>query len=390
MPPEATSGVPEDTDIAVAGGGPVGSTLALALRAAGRRATLIERRPHGTPPAAGFRPIALSHASRLILERVGVWSLLSPTPIETIRVTQSGAPGRVVLEAADAGVPALGYVVAYADLDAAFGKRVGQAGVSLREGAEIVSTHTNFAGASLQILQDGRTRACATRCVVHAEGSPAPAQDSRPAHAALTARVTLRGAGPRTAYEHFSAQGPLALLPLAGDHALVWSASPEAALELAALPDADFLEALARTFGPTIGVPTQVGARSVHPVVQQVRAARVEPRCVFIGNAAQTLHPVAGQGLNLGLRDAWDLAELWRASGEADPGAHEVLARFAARRRLDASAAIALTNALVSGFAIDLPGAVWLRGAAMAALDLLPPARRFFARRMIFGSSAIP
>lgn len=390
MPTEAASGTIEDTDIVVAGGGPVGCTLALALQDAGRRVTLIERRPRGTPPAAGFRPIALSHASRLILERVGVWPLLSPAPIETIRVTQAGAPGRVVLDAADAGVPALGYVLAYADLDAALGTRVAQAGVDLRAGAEIVSTHTDPAGASLQVLQDGATRGCVTRCVVHAEGSPAPEHAPRPAHAALTARVTLRGAGPQTAYERFSAQGPLALLPLAGDHALVWSASPEAAQDLAALSDADFLEALARAFGPGVGVPAQVGARSVHPVVQQVRAARVEPRCVYIGNAAQTLHPVAGQGLNLGLRDAWDLAGLWRTLDDADPGAHEVLARFSARRRLDASATIALTNALVTGFAIDLPGAAWLRGAAMAALDLLPPARRFFARRMIFGSSAIP
>ena len=390
MPAEAASGTLEDTDIVVAGGGPVGCTLALALQDAGRRVTLIERRARGTPPAAGFRPIALSHASRLILERVGVWPLLSPAPIETIRVTQAGAPGRVVLDAADAGVPALGYVLAYADLDAALGTRVAQAGVDLRAGAEIVSTHTDPAGASLQVLQDGATRGCVARCVVHAEGSPAPEHASPPAHAALTARVTLRGAGPQTAYERFSAQGPLALLPLAGDHALVWSTSPEAAQDLAALSDADFLEALARAFGPGVGVPAQVGARSVHPVVQQVRAARVEPRCVYIGNAAQTLHPVAGQGLNLGLRDAWDLAGLWRTLEDADPGAHEVLARFSARRRLDASATIALTNALVSGFAIDLPGAAWLRGAAMAVLDVLPPARRFFARRMIFGSSAIP
>jgi len=379
-----------DAQVVIAGGGPVGSTLALALHAAGLRPILLERRPRGAPPAAGFRPIALSHASRLILERVGVWPLLSPTPIETIRVTQAGAPGRVVLEAHEAGVPALGYVLAYADLDAALGERVRHSGVVLHAGAEFDSARTETDRVRVQYVQDGVARHCEARCIAHAEGSGAPESDFDEGDTALVARVTLRDAGPHTAFERFSAQGPLALLPLADAHALVWSTAPDTARALAAASDAAFLDALAGALGPTIGAPVQVGARGVHPVHRHVRATRVGHRRVYIGNAAQTLHPVAGQGLNLGLRDAWDLADTWRRAGQEDPGARDVLARFAARRRVDTRATIALTDALVHGFALDLPGAAWLRGAAMTLLDVLPPARRFFARRMIFGSSAIP
>jgi len=114
----------------------------------------------------------------------------------------------------------------------------------------------------------------------------------------------------------------------------------------------------------------------------------VEPRAVYIGNAAQTLHPVAGQGLNLGLRDAWDLAQVLRAA--EDPGDEAVLARFAALRRADAAATIGVTELLARGFAGRNPLARALRGVALTGLDLLPPARRFFARRMIFGPSALP
>ncbi|MDA0226257.1 MAG: FAD-dependent monooxygenase, partial [Proteobacteria bacterium] len=290
---------------------------------------------------------------------------------------------------------ALGYVVAYADLDAALGERVRQSGVALHEGAEFDTAEFDTAQAEsghvrVHYVQGGVARHCDARCIAHAEGSGPPEPDSDEGDTAFVARVTLRDADPRTAFERFSAQGPLALLPLADSHALVWSAGPDSARALAAASDAAFLEALAAALGPTIGAPVQVGARSVHPVRRHVRATRVEHRRVFVGNAAQTLHPVAGQGLNLGLRDAWDLADTWRSIGHEDPGAREVLAGFAARRQVDAKTAIALTDALVQGFALDLPGAAWLRGAAMALLDVLPPARRFFARRMIFGSSAIP
>ena len=151
---------------------------------------------------------------------------------------------------------------------------------------------------------------------------------------------------------------------------------------------ADFLDQLSRAMGRRIGRPLGVEGRAVHPLSLRVRDSRVGAREVFIGNAAQTLHPVAGQGLNLGLRDAWELAGLLQSA--EDPGDPAVLGHFAARRRLDASATIRVTDLLARGFLGSNPAASTVRGLALTALDTLPPARRFFARRMIYGPSALP
>jgi 2-octaprenyl-6-methoxyphenol hydroxylase len=142
------------------------------------------------------------------------------------------------------------------------------------------------------------------------------------------------------------------------------------------------------TIGRRVGALRAAAPRTLQPLALRVRPSRIEPRQVYIGNAAQTLHPVAGQGLNLGMRDAWDLAEHWRSA--ADPGAAETLHAFAALRRLDARATIGVTDALLRVFGGSHPLLRAGRCIALTALDVLPPARRFFARRMIFGPSAIP
>src|SRR6185503_14649228 len=175
-------------------------------------------------------------------------------------------------------------------------------------------------------------------------------------------------------------EGPLALLPFDGRYAVVWSVRPERAARLAAAPDEEFLSSLAACAGTAPGRP-----RALLPLSLKVRAARVEGSDVYIGNAAQTLHPVAGQGLNLGLRDAWDLAATLAAG--PGPGA---LARYARRRALDAQATIRVTDALAAGFTGARGPLRALRGAALTALDIFPAPRRFFARRMIFGASALP
>jgi 2-octaprenyl-6-methoxyphenol hydroxylase len=154
------------------------------------------------------------------------------------------------------------------------------------------------------------------------------------------------------------------------------------------MPEKDFLVELAAAAGSRPGRPVGCAARSVQPLSLRVNAARVGEREIFIGNAAQTLHPVAGQGLNLGLRDAWELAETLRDA--ADPGDAATLARYAARRRFDAAATIRVTDFLASAFVGSNRVLHAARGAALMALDVFPPARRFFARRMIYGPSALP
>jgi 2-octaprenyl-6-methoxyphenol hydroxylase len=223
---------------------------------------------------------------------------------------------------------------------------------------------------------------------VHAEGTDARTRERRYGHEALVARVSCEPPSAAVAFERFTAEGPLALLPLAGDWAVVSAQPAERAAALLAAAPREFLDALQRAFGERAGRFLAVHERLRAPLALRVRRSRVEGRAVYVGNAAQTLHPVAGQGLNLGLRDAWDLAQVLHAA--EDPGDAAVLARFAALRRTDAAATIGVTELLARGFLGGNALARALRGIALTSLDLVPPARRFFARRMIFGPSALP
>lgn len=344
-------------EIQILGAGPVGCVLALALQGSRHRVRLVDPLPAA---GASTRPIALSQASRLILERVGAWGGFDATPILSIHVSQAGAFGRTRMDAADAGVPALGYVTDYAALLGALRARV-------------------------DVMREAAANA---RCTVHAEGSAGESRERRYGHDAVVARVTADAPSAGTAYERFTAHGPLALLPFAGAWALVWSALPAHAAELMAAAPQEFLAQLQRAFGDRAGRFSALHERARVPLALRLRGTRVAGREVFVGNAAQTLHPVAGQGLNLGLRDAWDLAQALQDA--EDPGDARVLARYGTRRRLDAAATIGVTEVLARGFTGSNPLARAARGALLTGLDLLPPARRFFARRMMFGPSALP
>jgi 2-octaprenyl-6-methoxyphenol hydroxylase len=360
MPPE----------VAIRGAGPAGCTLALLLHAAGRALKLYERRPRGAPPGAP-RPIALSFASRLILERAGLWRSLATTPIENIRVSQAGGLGRMHIAARDAGVPALGYVIDYAALAAALTAQVEAAGIEVEYGSE-----------------PDAAVAPTVRLVVHAEGVAGEGPEKRYPQDAVLALIGVEPRAGSTAFERFTRDGPLALLPLEGRFAAVWGTSVARAQQLVAASAPEFLDALQQTFGARAGRFVSVEGRAAVPLALRVREARIGDRTVYVGNAAQTLHPVAGQGLNLGLRDVWDLAQAVRAAPDA--GDAEVLRNYAARRRLDAFATIRLTDLLASLFLGANPVAGAARGLAMIALDACTPARRFFARRMIYGASALP
>ena len=353
--------LPLRVDVLVRGAGPVGCALALALRGSPLRMALLDPSALTKGFQPSFHPLALSHGSRLILERLGVWHGLQVTPIAQVLVTQAGAFGRTRLDAAEAGVPALGYVTDYASLVAAM-----RAPLADRLVAEEVPA----------------------RCVVHAEGAAGDAVEKPYRQSALVALIETAPPPRAVAFERFTPEGPLALLPCAGRYALIWTASPARAAELASADEQHFLAALARAAGSAIGAPVAVAQRNVRPLFLRVRPTRVAPRAVYIGNAAQTLHPVAGQGLNLGLRDAWQLARL--LADAPDPGDRQLLARYAALRRLDARATIGMTHWLAAGFIGSSRPLRAARGVALSLLDVLPGPRRFFARRMIYGPSAAP
>ena len=352
-------------EVVIRGAGPAGCVLALLLQQAGRSVVLHQRQeasPGTRRPA--FRPLALSHASRLILERVGAWRALAPTPITTVHVSQQGGFGRTRMTAADAGVPALGYVLDYGPLQDALLALVAERNIPAESAPA-----------------DGPL-------TVHAEGTSEDVAKKDYGQEAVIALVTTRPAAEGTAWERFTPEGPLALLPLGGRYGVIWGAHPARARELCEASPAAFLAALSQAFGRRAGEFVAAGERSRVPLALRVRPRRVGERVAFIGNAAQTLHPVAGQGLNLALRDAWDLAQVLHDA--ADPGDARVMQRFAALRRLDAAATVRVTDFLAGAFLGADPLGALMRGFALTALDICLPARRFFARRMIYGASAMP
>jgi 2-octaprenyl-6-methoxyphenol hydroxylase len=375
-------------DVAVIGGGPVGCACALALRAAGLSVLLLEA---GQGRSGDRRSIALSHGSRLILERLGAWNALTAAaPIESIHVSQQGGFGRALLTACEAGLPALGYVVPYAGLYAALSQRLADsADVQLRRGTEALEAEDVQDGVRIACRTDGSAWQARARVAVLADGgglarTAATQRERDYAQCAVVADVQSDHAPGSRAYERFTPRGPIALLPSHAGFALVWTTTPDEAQGLSALADADFLLALQRAFGERAGRFTGCSGRATYPLALRVAGAPRSQRMVLLGNAAQTLHPVAGQGLNLGLRDAWQLARLARE----DPGAlgsRAFVQRFSGARRADRAGTIALTDGLVTAFSNDIAPVRWLRGAGLTLLDIVPPVKGVFVARMTFG-----
>jgi 2-octaprenyl-6-methoxyphenol hydroxylase len=369
-----------EVDVAIAGGGPVGCALALALSGSAVSVARIA----GDADFAD-RPLALSYGSRLILGRLGAWDSVRNDPIETIHVSQQGF-GRTVIRCADYGLPALGYVTAYSELVAQLAARTPVSAESLRDWKSADSE------IALQLSRGGKEVGMRARLLVLADGSHN--RDARHVRdyrqQAIVAEVTAEYPRGGVAWERFTAEGPLALLPFGDRYALVWSVRPASAAVLLGLSDSDFLARLHEIFGGRLGNFGSVGPRSTFPLFLSHGRIAPAPRVLAIGNAAQTLHPVAGQGLNLGLRDAWELAQMLLDVAKEEIGAPRFLARYARRRSVDRYAGIGFTDFLARIFSNSLAPLGLARGAGLAALDALPPARRFLARRMIFGARALP
>ena len=390
-----------DTDIAIVGGGPVGAALALALHNSDLRVTVLEAR---SEQARDPRPIALSHGSRLLLERLGVWLAIAqtaektaaPTPIHHIHVSQRGGFGRVAISAADTGVPALGYVLDYHSVSAALAEAAKNAGGDTRysEGARVTALHRDGENQGVDYTHDGAAATLTARLVVVADGGEidglAPLKTVDYAQHALTARVRTALRHQHVAYERFTPEGPLALLPFNDDMALVWTLTPARAAELKDADEKTFLAALRLAFGARLGDFTAVKQRTGYPLTLRHTTDAAVPGVITIGNAAQTLHPVAGQGFNLGLRDAWELARLLRtipAQALANYNTmRDVTRSYRANRRFDRTATVAATHGLVRLFSNDFFPAHVLRGAGMTLLGSLAPVRDLLARRMIFGA----
>jgi len=376
----------ERIDVAIVGAGPVGATLAALCTGAGLAVELFDAR---SGPAHDRRTLALSHASRQLLEGACAWPHAS-TPITSIHISQKGGPGRTVITAAEQGLPALGHTVAFSALQEALDARLAAASVPVRLGESCEDIHLDAHEASVRFASGREARA---RLLVLADGGANAARipgigflQKEYGQVALVCAVATDRAHGGRAYERFTPGGPVALLPVEDRYALVWTADPDQAARLLALEDGAFLSGLQEHFGDRAGRFVSAGERASFPLRLRAVNVPVALRTAIVGNAAQALHPIAGQGLNLGLRDAATLADLLlRTQPEAIGEAHMLDAYRAARRR-DTSRGIAFTDWLVSAFADARALPTWGRGLGLAALDLFPPARRMLAQRMIRGT----
>jgi 2-octaprenyl-6-methoxyphenol hydroxylase len=375
-------------DVVVVGGGPVGAALALALHAAGVGVVLLEARERAAQ-STSLRPLALSYGSRLIFERLTVWRELATTatPIARIHISQRGRFGRSELTAREAGLPNLGYVLDYTALARALDAAVFTSRLEVIRGATVTSVAHGATSARVEFSTVDGVRDCIGSLVVVADGSALAADlevrtiDYR--QSAVTARVDTELPHRHTAYERFTPDGPIALLPFQQSYGLVWTTRSDEADELVNVTAPSFLNLLQDRFGERVGRFVAVGARSAQRLTLRVAQRTTWGRAFIIGNAAQALHPVAGQGFNLGLRDAWELATEIQTRGPRD---EHLFNAYRARRRIDRAGGIAFTDALIRIFSNDFLPLGVARGAGLTLLDCLPAAKNFVVRRMIFGT----
>ncbi len=383
----------ETFDVAVVGGGLVGASFALALGQTRLATVLIEGVAPGSHAQPSFdeRTTALGNASRRIFQTLGVWDGIAPraAAIRAIHVSDAGRFGFARLDARDHGIDAFGYVATNRVIGAALWEKLSASQrIALRvpstlDTVEIEADHVALVLASASGVE--RIRA---RLVVAADGADSRVRRAAGIEArikeydqvALVANVAADRPHDGTAFERFTPSGPIALLPLQdGTYTAVWARAPAQAEEALALEERAFLEELQRHFGWRAGAFERVGRRASYPLRLTRAASALRSRAVLIGNAAQALHPVAGQGFNLGLRDAAHLAELL-AGVRGDPGAEDVLARFAAQRKADRRGVVGFTDGLVRLFGDSRQPIPLARNFGLLLFDLTPPAKSALAR----------
>ena len=389
-------------DLVIVGAGPVGATLALALADSDLDVVALDARPEGSI-GRGDRSLALSHGARLIFERLGIWSAVAATPgamtsIAAIDISQRAGFGHTRLDAEEQGLPALGYVVSYRALQAALDAALGRCGGEVQHDCVVTRIAATPAYSSVEATGGGVAFELTARLVALADGGGELASGGiRRNHdygqVALVGKLTLREPHGGVAFERFTTDGPMALLPEGEHYGLVWTTTPAEGERLCALTEAEFLAALDARLGAqgawrASALPggfTGIADRRTFPLRLEYAPRIADERRVLLGNAAQALHPVAGQGFNLGLRDAYELAQELLATPRDGIGSRGQLAAYARRRRADRLTGIGFTHGLLGIFGTDVPLVSWPRGLALTMLDSLPAVKRAFTRAMLFG-----
>jgi 2-octaprenyl-6-methoxyphenol hydroxylase len=392
-------------DVAIAGGGMVGASLACAL-APHCRVAVIESFPlpagAGAPlhqPSFDARSTALSLSSVAFFESLGLWEAIRrhAAAIRHIHVSDRGRFGSTRMSAADEGLEALGHVAENQWIGAVLhGALRAAAGIDLLAPARVEALQPEPDGVRLQVAQADGMRTLHARLAVIADGARSAlaarlgirTELREYGQSALIANVAHAQPHDGVAFERFTGDGPLAMLPLpdAPDgrarSALVWVQPPGRAAEARALAPADFLRRLQQRFGYRLGRLLAVGERHVYPLGLAEASEQARAGIVLLGNAAHTLHPVAGQGFNLSLRDVAALVGSVRGALAAgrSPGELALLMDYVAARRSDHAGTIGFSDALPRVFGSGLLPLVVARDAGLIALELLPPARSLLVR----------
>jgi 2-octaprenyl-6-methoxyphenol hydroxylase len=380
----------EHFDIVIQGGGPVGLACAAwcLQKFPEAKIALLDRNPVNDAElaTADSRGVALSHGSKLLLDTINAWPN-ECADIHRVHVSQAGRFGRALMTREELGQKALGHIIRYRDIH-----------LTLRKALKAIQANSpHFVWKHLDTNTDLENMQA--KCVVHAEGGLFKTQDWVESgrdyeQSALVGLVEVENALPFQAWERFTSEGPLAVLPSHyGPNILnlIWCGTPSSSQARLALSDADFLKNLQAEFGSRIGQFLKIQDRRLYELGLNYRKEITQANEVWIGNAAQTLHPVAGQGLNLGLRDAYLLAEKLSMlfskpeDQKTAPAIETVLQEYAQSRKLDRSATIGLTDFMARIFTSNLLPIVIGRGLALSALQWLPPIKTALARQMMFG-----
>ena len=393
--------MPLDYDVIIVGGGMVGASLAVALSSGAQekrcRIAIIEAFPHQADEQPSFdaKAIALSYGSKVIFDALGLWPAMQghAEPITFIHVSDRGHFGASRLTAAEEGVEALGYVIE--------ARRIGQVlfdAIQALDNVDVlcparfksIKQHDDYAEVAVTIADEDKT--LSAQLVIAADGVNSPVRTALAlgetrkdyAQSAIITTVRTNHAKQGVAYERFTDTGPLAFLPLVDDrYAVVWTVDADQVGDILALDDAAFIDCLQQRFGHRLGAITRLGKRISFPLQQMVAKEMMSQRAVLMGNAAHSFHPVAGQGLNLSLRDVAVLSELLHEAfvqGE-DLGSVGLLARYIASRKKDHQTVTRFSNILVELFSSHWPPIAHLRAAGLLAVDMVAPARHALAQQ---------
>jgi 2-octaprenyl-6-methoxyphenol hydroxylase len=382
----------KEVDVVIVGGGMVGASFALALRATKLRVLLVESVPPDSAAQPSFdeRTTALGNGSRQIFESLGVWQAMEKdaAAIRSIHVSDAGRFGVARLDAAEQRIPAFGHVVPNRTIGRVLWQALRETpNVTVAMPAQVKNVTLHGEAVTLDVVSDTTERIRASVAVAAdgagsmlraSAGIDTEVEDYDQVAIVVNAATDKPNSG--EAFERFTPSGPLAVLPNAGGgYTVVWAVRPERAAALMALDEAQFAAELLASFGWRAGRWTRIGRRNTYPLTLSRASETVAGRVVLIGNAAQALHPVAGQGFNLGLRDAATLAEML-AGAKANPDFTGLLSRFAAWRAEDRQGVTRFTDGLVKLFGSELPGLGLVRNFGLLLFDMSPTAKRALSR----------